>query len=96
MKPFLSCLHPVSVHTSKGNVLVRCNSCVMCHNNKRNELSELCQLECQQHKYVEMINLTYSESFIPYVDFNRPLSNVRVGNPFALHFGKRVKERFHN
>ena len=103
MKGFLSCNHPVKVNTLKGVKLVGCGKCIQCKTSYRRKLELLLSLETQSHKYCELINLTYSDEFIPWVDlsaidgryyFVSPEldSFLRVCHP--IHFGDRMKQMY--
>lgn len=70
MKGFLSCDSPTKVNTLKGLKLVACGKCIQCKTSKRKKTELLLSLETQAHAYCELINLTYSDDFIPYVDFS--------------------------
>lgn len=101
MKPFLSCNHPVKVNTLKGAQLVPCGHCVQCKVSRQKRLELLLSLETQQHKYSELINLTYSDEFIPWIDLssingfseNTTLDDfLRIVLP--LHLGDRYIKRY--
>lgn len=104
MKGFLSCNSPVKVNTLKGVRLVGCGKCIQCKTARRRKTELLLSLETQSHKYCELINLTYSDDFIPWVDLSaidgryyavssELDSFLRCQHP--LHFGKRTKQ-FYN
>jgi hypothetical protein len=67
---FLSCSNPYTVSTSKGLQQVPCGHCVQCLQKKVSATTLLLDLESQRCDYVEMINLTYNDDCIPYIDFN--------------------------
>lgn len=67
---FLSCSNPYTVTTSKGLQQVPCGHCVQCLQKKVSATTLLLDLESQRHQYVEMINLTYNDDCLPYIDFN--------------------------
>lgn len=95
MQLFSSCLHPYTVNTSNGPVIVPCGSCPSCLTAKANYHTSLLDIESQCCKYVEMITLTYSNDFLPYLDF----SDIRHQNTSSdvlvrLHTGKRMVTRF--
>ena len=90
MKHYISCDNPVSIKTSKGPSLVGCGHCVQCLQAKNASLTLRLSLESQAHMYNELINLTYNDSFIPYVDTNRPLHD----NVFPICFGPRTRKRW--
>lgn len=105
MKPFISCNNPVLVHTSKGPLYVNCGHCVQCSNSKRHKLNLLLDLEIQSCKYCEFITLTYSDDFLPYLDFNSFFDNklklglnvdllpVHLGNRVSYSFGRSVLDK---
>lgn len=82
-KYFISCNNPVTIKTSKGNTLVGCGKCVQCRQAKADNVTLLLDLESKYNKYVEMITLTYSDEFCPYLDFSS-LNQGTVGN-FCLN-----------
>lgn len=103
MKGFLACNHPVKVDTIKGLRLVSCGKCIQCKTARRRKIELLLSLETQAHKYCELINLTYNDEFIPWVD----LSAIDGHNYFVsteldsflrtchpLHFGNRFKQMY--
>lgn len=103
MKGFLSCNHPVKVNTLKGVKLVGCGKCIQCKTAYRRKIELFLSLETQAHKYCELINLTYSDSFIPWVDLSaidgryysvssELDSFLRICHP--VHFGDRLKQMF--
>ena len=103
MKGFLSCNHPVKVNTLKGVRLVACGHCIQCKTAKRRKTELLLSLETQQNRYCELINLTYSDDFIPWVDlsaidgrYNSVSSEfdwfMRMVKP--IHFGPRTKRMY--
>lgn len=103
MRGFLSCNHPVKVGTIKGAQLVPCGHCIQCITSKRRKTELLLSLETQAHKYCELINLTYSDEFIPWVDlsaidgkympFGSELDSfLRIVHP--IHFGDRMKNMY--
>ena len=103
MKGFLACNHPVKVATLKGARLVSCGKCIQCLTAKRRKTEFLLSLETQSHKYCELINLTYSDEFIPWVDLSAidgryyAISSeldsfMRCMHP--LHFGDRMKKMY--
>lgn len=67
---FLSCSNPYTVSSSHGLVQVPCGRCIQCLQKKVSATTLLLDLESQRCKYVEMINLTYDDSCLPYIDFN--------------------------
>lgn len=67
---FLSCSNPYTVSSSKGLVQVPCGHCVQCLQKKVSATTLLLDLESHMHQYVEMINLTYNDDCLPYIDFN--------------------------
>ena len=88
---FLSCSNPYTVSSSKGLVNVPCGHCVQCLQKKVSATTLLLDLESQRFKYVEMINLTYNDDCIPYIDFNDDsLASFSSGEPtevFPVRFG---------
>lgn len=88
---FLSCSNPYIVASSKGSVQVPCGHCVQCLQKKVSATTLLLDLESQRFKYVEMINLTYNDDCIPYIDFNDDsLASFSSGEPtevFPVRFG---------
>ena len=98
MKPFISCNHPVRVNTSKGIRFVSCGHCIQCMNAKRSRTSLLLDLEGQHSKYVEFLTLTYSDDFIPRLDFQKYYDNIfTLGLSFddiPISFGYRVVRNF--
>lgn len=97
---FLSCSHPYTVSTSKGPVQVSCGHCVQCLQKKVSATTLLLDLESQRSKYVEMINLTYDDACIPYIDFlDDSLASFDSSRPtevFPLKFGSSRKVRKFN
>lgn len=67
---FLSCSNPYTVTTSKGLQNVPCGHCVQCLQKKVSATTLLLDLESQRNEYVEMINLTYDDECIPFIDFD--------------------------
>lgn len=101
MKGFLSCDSPVMINTIRGLKLVACGKCIQCKTSRRRKIELLLSLETQSHAFCELINLTYSDDFIPYVDFscidgcseNGSFDEYsRTVHPLVL--GNRVKEVF--
>lgn len=103
MKGFLSCNSPIKVNTLKGLKLVACGHCIQCKTAKRRKTELLLSLETQGHKYCELINLTYSDEFIPWVDLSAVDGKyndvspeldyfMRVAHP--IHFGDRTKRMY--
>ena len=97
---FLSCSNPYTVSSTKGLVQVPCGHCVQCLQKKVSATTLLLDLESQRCEYVEMINLTYDDFCIPYIDFNDDsLASFDSGRPtevFPLRFGKFRKVRKYN
>lgn len=101
MKGFLSCNNPIKVPTLKGLTLVPCGHCVQCLVAKRKKLELLLSLETQAHKYCELINLTYSDDFVPWIDassitgipYNSELDYFSK-NVLPLHLGNRMIKRY--
>ena len=101
MKPFLSCNHPVQVKTLKGNILAPCGHCVQCRVSRQKRTELLLSLETQQHKYTELINLTYNDDFLPWVDYSGILGyseNEQLDQynrlVLPLHLGDRTITRW--
>jgi hypothetical protein len=103
MKGFLACNHPVKVNTLKGVCLVSCGKCIQCKTARRRKTELLLSLETQAHKYCELINLTYNDDYIPWVDlsaidgrYNSISSELdylmRCLHP--IHFGDRMKQMY--
>ena len=96
-KVFLPCLHPHFIQTRKGNMSVGCGKCIPCQNAKRARLNLLLDLESEGSKYCEFLTLTYSDEFVPWIDF----SDVYFGMTFETyrtmrfprHFGDRYVNR---
>lgn len=97
---FLSCSNPYTVSSSKGFVHVPCGHCVQCLQKKVSATTLLLDLESQYCKYVEMINLTYDDSCIPYIDFlDDSLCSFDESRPnevFYLKFGSSRMIRKYN
>lgn len=97
---FLSCSNPYTVTTTKGSVLVPCGHCIQCLQKKVSTTTLLLDLESQSCKYVEMINLTYNDDCIPYLDFmDDSLCSFDVSRPtevFYLKFGSSRRVRKYN
>lgn len=99
-KIFLPCLHPHFINTSKGGINVACGKCIPCQNAKRARLNLLLDLESGGSKYCEFITLTYSDEFVPWIDFSEskyvwafePYNSMR----FPRHFGDRYINRVLN
>lgn len=98
MKPFISCNNPVRVNTTKGIRFVSCGHCIQCMNAKRSRTSLLLDLEGQHSQYVEFLTLTYSDDFIPRLDFQKYYDNIHsLGLSFddiPISFGNRVVRNF--
>lgn len=103
MKGFLSCNSPVKVNTVKGVRFVGCGKCIQCKTARRRKTELLLSLETQSHKYCELINLTYNDDLIPWVDLSaidgryfsvssELDSFLRCQHP--LHFGMRTKQMY--
>lgn len=92
---FLSCSQPYTVSTSKGLQQVPCGHCVQCLQKKVSVTTLLLDLESQRCDYVEMINLTYDDSCLPYIDFeDDSLASFSDGEPtevFPVRFGTSRK-----
>lgn len=97
---FLSCSEPYTVSTSKGPVQVPCGHCVQCLQKKVSATTLLLDLESQRCLYVEMINLTYNDECLPYIDFNDDsLASFSSGEPteiFPVKFGSSRKIQKYN
>lgn len=97
---FLSCSNPYTVSTSKGLQNVPCGRCVQCLQKKVSATTLLLDLESQRSNYVEMINLTYNDNCLPYIDFNdESLASFDSSRPtevFPLRFGNSRKVRKYN
>lgn len=103
MKGFLSCNHPLKVNTLKGVKLVGCGKCIQCKTSYRRKVELLLSLETQSHKYCELINLTYSDDFIPWVDLSAIDGRYYSASPeldsflrscHPMHFGDRMKQMY--
>ena len=103
MKGFLSCNHPVKVNTLKGVKLVSCGKCIQCKTARRRKTELLLSLETQAHKYCELINLTYNDEFIPWVDlsaidghyyFDSSELDSFLRSVHPIHFGDRYKNMY--
>lgn len=92
---FLSCSDPYTVSSSKGLVQVPCGKCVQCLQKKVSATTLLLDLESQRCAYVEMINLTYNDECLPYIDFNDDsLASFSPDEPmevFPVKFGSSRK-----
>ena len=92
---FLSCSNPYTVSSSKGLVQVPCGKCVQCLQKKVSATTLLLDLESQRNEYVEMINLTYDDDCIPYIDFDDdtlvPSSEGEPTEVFPVKFGSSRK-----
>lgn len=88
---FLSCSNPYTVSTSKGLVNVPCGKCLPCLQKKVSATTLLLDLESQRCKYVEMINLTYNDDCLPFIDFSDDsLASFSADSPtevFPVKFG---------
>ena len=97
---FLSCSNPYTVSTPKGLINVPCGKCVQCLEKKVSATTLLLDLESQRCDYVEMINLTYNDDCLPYIDFNDDsLASFSEGEPtevFPVKFGSSRKIRKYN
>lgn len=97
---FLSCSNPYTVSSSKGPVQVPCGHCVQCLQKKVSATTLLLDLESQHCKYVEMINLTYNDDCIPYIDFLDDslcsYDELRPNEVFYLKFGSSRMIRKYN
>ncbi len=97
---FLSCSDPYTVSTAKGLVQVPCGHCIPCIQKKFSATTLLLDLESQHCKYVEMINLTYNDDCIPYIDFlDDSLCSYDESRPnevFYLKFGSSRMIRKYN
>lgn len=92
---FLSCSNPYTVSTSKGYVNVPCGKCVQCLQKKVSATTLLLDLESQRCSFVEMINLTYNDDCLPYIDFDDDsLASFSADTPtevFPVKFGSSRK-----
>ena len=71
MKYFISCNKPVKVTTRKGDIYVPCHKCVQCQLTRKSIDTLNIDLESQYNsKYQDFLTLTYSDSCLPYLDFN--------------------------
>lgn len=97
---FLSCSNPYTVSSSHGLLQVPCGHCVQCLQKKVSATTLLLDLESQRCKYVEMINLTYDDACIPYIDFlDDSLCSFDSGRPtevFPVRFGSSRQVRKYN
>lgn len=97
---FLSCSNPYTINSSQGPVQVSCGHCVQCLQKKVSATTLLLDLESQRCKYVEMINLTYDDDCIPYIDFlDDSLASFSSAHPnevFPVKFGSSRKVRKYN
>lgn len=88
---FLSCSNPYTVTTCKGLQNVPCGRCVQCLQKKVSATTLLLDLESQRNDYVEMINLTYDDDCLPYIDFDDDsLASFSSNQPtevFPVKFG---------
>jgi hypothetical protein len=89
-KVFLPCLHPHFIQTRKGNIAVGCGKCIPCQNAKRARLNLLLDLEAEGSKFCEFITLTYSDEFVPWIDF----SDVYYGMTFETYRDMRFPRHF--
>lgn len=92
---FLSCSNPYTVSTPKGLVNVPCGKCVQCLQKKVSTTTLLLDLESQRSAFVEMINLTYNDDCLPYIDFDDDsLASFSSDEPtevFPVKFGSSRK-----
>ena len=71
MKYFISCNNPVKVSTRKGDMYVPCHKCIQCQLTRKSIDTLNIDLESQYNsKYQDFLTLTYSDSCLPYLDFN--------------------------
>lgn len=63
--PFVKCLSPVQVKTSKGVTLVPCGHCAACESRQKSDLQLRIQIEAQKHKHSYFITLTYDDAHLP-------------------------------
>ena len=63
--PFVKCLSPVQVSTSKGVTLVPCGNCPACEARRKHDLQLRIQIEAQKHKHNWFITLTYDDEHLP-------------------------------
>lgn len=103
MKGFLSCNSPVKVNTLRGALLVGCGKCIQCQTARRRKTELLLSLETQSHKYCELINLTYNDECLPWVDLSAIDGRyIAYGNELdtflrslhPIHFGDRYKKMY--
>lgn len=69
---------------------VGCGKCIPCQNAKRARLNLLLDLEAEGSKYCEFITLTYSDEFVPWIDF----SDVYYGMTFETYRAMRFPRHF--
>lgn len=95
MHVFPSCNQPVRINTNKGVYLASCGHCTQCLTKKAKYHTLLLDLESKNHKYIEMINLTYNDDYLPYLDFNLvAYSGFDLYPTVPLHLGLRKTIRF--
>ena len=71
MKYFISCNNPVKVSSRKGIIYVPCHKCIQCQLTRKSIDTLNIDLESQYNsKYQDFLTLTYSDSCLPYLDFN--------------------------
>ena len=63
--PFVKCLSPVQVSTSKGVTLVPCGHCPACEARRKSDLQLRIQIEAKKHKHNWFITLTYDDEHLP-------------------------------
>lgn len=95
---FVNCEQPLSVSSSRGSVSVPCGKCVPCQQNRSLRIRRMIDFETKNTTYCELINLTYSDEFLPYLDLSvlcdKP--DVSLSDDFALrtelplHLGRRM------
>lgn len=84
---FSSCEHPITLRKgTPRELVVSCNNCVPCQEQRRLALSTALQLEEQHSKYCYFITLTYDSEHIPYIDFS---CDANVAFPCTPVIGSR-------
>lgn len=63
--PFIKCLHPIQVKTSKGVTLVPCGHCAACESRKKSDLQLRIQIEAEKYKHTYFITATYDDEHLP-------------------------------
>lgn len=97
MALFPRCNNPVPVVGRHGTTLVGCHSCIQCRVAAQEHLCKLLEVEASKHKYVELLNLTYDDLHLPYIDtsYMYPFGYaLRIPNRVIKKYNRKTKSYY--